>query len=445
MENIAQVADGLDEAGVWRHRKKDGTLIEVEITSHTLLLDGRSAEVVLATDVTERRRTEEALRRAQKMESLGLLAGGIAHDFNNLLVAILGQTSLALSLLSADNPARAPIEKAVAASRRASDLTRQLLAYSGRGQFEYRPIDLNRLIQENLHLFEVAVPKNVTLRSELAETLPLIVGDGGQLQQVIMNVIINAAEAIGEKSGEVMVRTRALRLAGEGTVKWQVDDERLSPGDYVLLTVEDNGLGMDAETLSKIFDPFFSTKFAGRGLGLAAVLGIVHGHGGGLKVISTPDVGTTFEIVLPGRTVEASEPLVQEAQQEVDMTQQLVLVIDDEEPVRDAVTDILDLEGLSVLTASDGQAGIDLYRQRQADIGLILLDLSMPGLNGEETLRELRQINARARVLLSSGYSHNEVAARFADQSDVGFIQKPYDAEQLVLEVKRYLARPAAR
>lgn len=441
-ENVAQVTGGLDRAGVWRHRKKDGTLIEVEITSHTLELDGRPAEVVLATDVTERRRTEEALHRAQKMESLGLLAGGIAHDFNNLLVAMLGQTSLALSQLNTNDPARAPIEKAVAAARRAADLTRQLLAYSGRGQFERRPIDLNRLIQENLHLFEVAVPKHVALRSDLVSPLPVIVGDAGQLQQVIMNMIINAAEAIGDKPGEVIVRTRVRALTSEAAAAWQIGDEALPAGDYVLLLVEDNGQGMDAATLSRIFDPFFSTKFTGRGLGLAAVLGIVRGHGGGLKVTSTPQLGTLFEIIFPGGTAEVLAPVISPAPQEVNMAQQLVLVIDDEAPVRDAVTDILELEGVSVLTAPDGQAGIALYRQWQTGIGLIMLDLSMPGLNGEETLRELRLVNPQVRVLLSSGYSRDEVAPRFAGQGAVGFIQKPYDAAQLVREVKRYLTQP---
>ncbi|HTP09499.1 MAG TPA: GAF domain-containing protein, partial [Anaerolineae bacterium] len=401
----------------------------------------RNGAIGVVVDITERERTEEALRRAQKMESLGLLAGGIAHDFNNLLVAILGQTSLALAQLSVDHPAHAPIEKAVAASRRAADLTRQLLAYSGRGQFERRPIDLNHLIQENLHFFEVAVPKHVALRSDLAVPLPLIVGDAGQLQQVIMNMIINAAEAIGENNGEVIVRTRVQYLTSEALVAWQIGDEKLASGDYVLLSIEDNGQGMDAETLARIFDPFFSTKFTGRGLGLAAVLGIVRGHGGGLKVDSAPNVGTTFEIVLPGGMVERLEPETPPTLQEADMVQQVVLVIDDEEPVRDAVTDILDLEGLPVLTASDGQTGIGLYREHQGEIGLILLDLSMPGLNGEETFHELRKIDAHVRVLLSSGYSQDEVAARFTGQSEVGFIQKPYDAEQLVKEVKRYLAQ----
>jgi two-component system cell cycle sensor histidine kinase/response regulator CckA len=197
---------------------------------------------------------------------------------------------------------------------------------------------------------------------------------------------------------------------------------------------------MSQETASKIFDPFFSTKFTGRGLGLAAVLGIVRGHDGGLRVESELNVGTTFELVFPGADVAAPETLAPEVVQEAHMLQQLILVIDDEEPVRSAVTDILDLEGLAVLSAPDGQTGLDLYRARQADIVLIILDLSMPGLTGEETFQELRQINPQVRIMLSSGYSHDEVAARFAGQREVAFIQKPYDAMQLVTEVKRQLA-----
>jgi CheY-like chemotaxis protein len=259
-----------------------------------------------------------------------------------------------------------------------------------------------------------------------------------------MNMIINAAEAIGSRAGRVLVSTQLQRLTDENAAWWQIGDSALLPGEYVLLKIEDNGQGMDAATLSRIFDPFFSTKFTGRGLGLAAVLGIVRGHGGGLKVSSAPNVGTLFEIVLPSWTAEAEELIVPEKFQEVNMTQRLILVIDDEEPVRDAVADILELEELPVLTAPDGYTGIELYRQRQADIGLILLDLSMPGLNGEETFRELRQIDPHVRVLLSSGYSQDEVAARFAGQSEVGFIQKPYDSEQLVREVRRHLAQPPA-
>jgi CheY-like chemotaxis protein len=355
---------------------------------------------------------------------------------------MLGQTSLALGQLPTGSPARQPIEKAVSAARRAADLTRQLLAYSGRGQFERRPIHLNHLIQENLHLFEVAVPKNVVLRSELTDPLPSIMGDAGQIQQVVMNLIINAAEAIGEQPGQVVVRTRPYLLTPDKAALWQLAEGDLASSPYVLLEVEDNGCGMSQETASRIFDPFFSTKFTGRGLGLAAVLGIVRGHDGGLRVESELNAGTTFELVFPGADIAAPEMLAQEVAQEANMLQHWILVIDDEEPVRSAVTDILELEGLAVLSAPDGQIGIDLYSARQADIDLIMLDLSMPGLTGEETFRELRQINPQVHIMLSSGYSHDEVISRFAGQHEVAFIQKPYDASQLVAEVKRQLALP---
>ena len=438
-DNVAHVTSGVDEAGHWRHRKKDGSLIEVDITSHTLTLNGRLAEVVLVTDVTERRRTEEALRRAQKMESLGLLAGGIAHDFNNLLVAMLGQTSLAQAKLAPQHEARPHIEKAINAAQRAATLTRQLLAYSGKTQFDWHPFNLNTLIQENLHLFEVTVPKTVELRSQLSPALPLIEGDQGQVQQVIMNLIINAAEAIGERPGWVMVRTKVSDLTDADLAAWRIGEENLTPGRYVMLEVEDNGSGMEPETLSKIFDPFFTTKFTGRGLGLAAVLGIVRGHKGGLQVKSTQQVGTQFQIVFPVGAVAVTTAELPKPLQELALIRHAVLVIDDEAPVRDAVTDILALEDIPVMIAPDGQTGIDLYRQHQAEVRLVILDLSMPGLSGEETLRELRKINAQVPVLLSSGYSQDEVTQRFAGQAELGFIQKPYEIDRLIDEVKRRL------
>ena len=298
---------------------------------------------------------------------------------------------------------------------------------------------MNTLIQENLHLFEVAVPKQVELRSELSADLSLLEGDPGQVQQVIMNLIINAAEALEGRPGQVVVRTRVCDLAEAELAAWQIDDVALTPGRFVMLEVEDNGCGMTGETLSKIFDPFFTTKFTGRGLGLAAVLGIVRGHKGGLQVQSMLAIGTRFQLIFPATGLEISSAPSAEPVQEIDMTQHTVLVIDDEAPVRDAVTDILALENVPVIAAPDGQTGIELYRARRNDIRLIILDLSMPGLSGEETFRELRQINAQVAVLLSSGYSQDEVVQRFAGQSAVGFIQKPYEINTLIAEVRRHL------
>ncbi len=393
----------------------------------------------IGEDVTGRRNAEEALRQAQKMESLGILAGGVAHDFNNLLVAMIGQTSLAQAKLSPESPAYAHIQKAVKAAERASDLTRQMLAYSGRGQFEKRPIHLNTLIHENLHLFEVAVPKNVQLRSDLAEPLPLIDGDVGQMQQVLMNLIINAAEAIGERPGTVSVSTSTCVIDAEDDRLWRYTGEPLQPGPYVILGVRDNGSGMDGETLSKIFDPFFTTKFTGRGLGLAAALGIVRGHQGGLHVESAPGRGTSFQLYFPASDAAEGKPAGPSDDASTAVSRVVTLVIDDEAPVREAVTDILEMEGLTVIAAATGAEGIELYRKRARGIGLVLLDLSMPGLSGEETFKQLRQIDPEVRVILSSGYSQAEAFERFAGEGLLGFIQKPYDADTLIREVRRHL------
>jgi PAS domain S-box-containing protein len=445
----AQFADILGRAGQafraqYRFRHRDGSWRWIEgVGSNMLAEPSVRAIVVNARDVTERVEAEESLRQAQKMESLGILAGGVAHDFNNLLVALLGQTSLALAQLPLESPARTHVEKAVKAAERAADLTRQMLAYSGRGQFEMRFVNLNTLIRENLHLFEVAVPKNVQLRSELAEALPLIEADVGQMQQVVMNLIINAAEAIGERPGAVVVSTDAIEVSAGDDRLWRFTGEPPTPGRYVMLEVRDNGSGMDAETLSRIFDPFFTTKFTGRGLGLAAVLGIVRGHKAGLQVTSEPGQGTAFRLAFPALDGPQQGRLKDEDKTERGAFSPhpppVILVIDDEEPVREAVTDILEMEGLQVLSAANGAAGIDLYRERRADVRLVLLDLSMPGMNGEQAFHELRRIDPSAHVILSSGYSQLEATQRFVGLGLAGFIQKPYDAATLIEAIRRHL------
>lgn len=441
------LSDGRPFHLIYRLRHRSGDWRWVEEWGTSVYLDGPRWDFLegFISDITDRRQAEEALRQAQKMESLGILAGGIAHDFNNLLVAILGQTSLALSHLPA-NPlaARESVEKAVKAAERAADLTRQLLAYSGRGQFAIRALQLNDLIRENLELFEVSLPKTVQLHTSLAADLPLIEADAGQMQQIIMNLILNAAEAIGQRPGAITVQTGVQAVDETHTYLWQYTHEPLSPGSYVLLQVEDDGSGMDDATLTSIFDPFFTTKFTGRGLGLAAVLGIVRGHHGGLHVSSEAGRGTSFQLIFPIREIAAETSVAKLGPPalpapEPPPTHRRVLIIDDEEPVREAISDILGMEGLPVLTAADGAAGLALYRQWQAEVGLILLDLSMPGLSGEETFHELRDINPNVRVVLSSGYSQTEAARRFINQPVAGFLQKPYDVEALIAEVWRHL------
>jgi two-component system, cell cycle sensor histidine kinase and response regulator CckA len=290
------------EGHTFEEHVTSGALARTLLTTKTPYRDASGTIIGIigiCRDITEHKQSEEAMRRTQKLESLGLLAGGVAHDFNNLLVAILGQTSLGLSRLPADSPSRANLEKAVRAAERAADLTRQMLAYSGRGHFQVTTVDLNALILDNLHLFEVAVPKNVRLRSELEPTLPWIDADVGQIQQVVMNLITNAAEAIGESPGTVKVTTGIRAVGSRDEALWRHTGEPLSPGTYVTLEVQDDGQGMSPAVRERIFDPFFTTKFTGRGLGLAAVLGIVRGHKGGLQVDSEVGMGTLFRLVFP--------------------------------------------------------------------------------------------------------------------------------------------------
>lgn len=398
----------------------------------------------IATDITERERAEEALRQAQKLESLGVLAGGIAHDFNNLLVAMMAQNSVAMAKLDEKHTAYGNIDKAFRAAERAAELTRQMLAYAGRGRFDMGQIQLNELIAENLNFLRVSIAKNVVLRSEFSEDLPVVYGDSGQLQQVVMNLIINAADAIGEKSGEVLVTTQLTDIPKQPNIEyWRNVTPDLEAGEYVTVEVKDTGSGMDYETISRIFDPFFSTKENGRGLGLAAVLGIVRSHGGDLWVHSEVGVGTTFCLLLPQLEAEALDEKKGTGELLLPPSANghgsLVLVIDDEEPVLEAVTDILALDGIEVMTASGGEVGLGIYRENKAEIKLVLLDLSMPGMNGEETFQALREFDPTVRVVLSSGYDEREAKGRFADTGLADFLQKPYDIDALTKKVRQYL------
>jgi PAS domain S-box-containing protein len=410
---------------------------EVLISAEVIELGGRRCILALCHDITERRRADEALLVAQKMESLGVLAGGVAHDFNNLLAVILGHNALALGKLPEGSAARVHVQKAVAATERAAGLTRQMLAYSGRGHFEIRAIDLNALVRENMSLLAAALPKHVSTEHRLPDGLPLIAADPSQMQQVVMNLMLNGAEAIVGRAGTVKVSTRARQLAEGAHEVVQPTGEPLAPGPYVELRVEDDGAGMSEDALPRIFEPFFTTKTTGRGLGLAAVQGIVRGHRGGIKVESTPGRGTTFTLLFPAsadKEIERAAPAPEAAAGEG-----LVLVVDDEPAVLETIASILDQAGVPWAAASDGEAAVRLFRERAAHIQLVLLDLSMPGLSGEETFEALRVIDPKVRVLLSSGYSEAEATRRFVGRGLAGFLQKPYRPGALVEAVRRAL------
>jgi len=413
-------------------RKRDGEKITCE-WHNTVLPDaagGVQGVVTLVRDVSERERLEAQLRQSQKLESLGVLAGGVAHDFNNLLVGILGNASLAQERLPAESPLQPLLERVVNAGRRATDLTKRMLAYAGRATCDVQIMDLNNLVQEMAEFAVAAVPKNVDLHINTAAGLPLVRADSGQIQQVIMNLLINAAEAIGEQGGKVSVATWAEELSAE-RVASEFADQQPVPGLYVCLEVSDTGCGMSKETLSRIFDPFFSTKFAGRGLGLSAILGIVRAHRGAITVRSEPGVGTVFRVLLPAIAAKAERAIAERRRAGLPRGS-TVLVIDDEEEIRDVVDAVLSSRGLRVLTAEDGQRGLEVFQAHADEIDAVLLDMNMPGMHGEAVFRGLLAIRPDVKVIVSTGYSEQEAALHFADAPLAGFVHKPYTASALV-------------
>jgi len=426
----------------YRVRHKDGSWRWVEAVTKNLLADRVIGGIVVNyRDVTERKRLEEQLRQTQKLESIGVLAGGVAHDFNNLLTGVLGNATLALDTLSPMHPSRPYLEDVMQAAESAAHLTRQLLAYSGKGRFIVQPVDLSSLTRELTTLVRTSIPRTVQLRLELAPDLPAVEGDPGQLQQLVMNLVINGAEAIGEgRNGSVLVAT-GVQSIDEEFIRNAFAAAEILPGRYVSLEVQDTGGGMDQETQSKIFDPFFTTKFSGRGLGLSAVLGIVRGHKGAIKVYSTPGQGTTFKVLFPAGEHAAAKALPASARTDLRGTG-TILVADDEDIVRRTANSALERQGYRVLLATNGQEAVDLFRERGSEVALVLLDLTMPVLGGEQVLRELRRIRPAVKILLSSGFNEVEAIHRFAGKGLSGFIQKPYTATQLAEKVKTVLEQP---
>ncbi len=386
---------------------------------------------------TERRELQAQILRAQKLESLGVLAGGVAHDFNNLLTAILGHASLALEKLPPESPFHYELQQIETASLRAAELTSQMLAYSGRGKFIIEPIDLSDLVRETGRLLATVVSKHVLLKYELGEDLSLVEGDSSQLRQVVMNLITNASEAIGDNSGVIRIRTRAMEVDGNYLSRTYVDDG-LPAGVYTFIEVSDTGGGIDGETRRRLFDPFFTTKFAGRGLGLASVFGIVRGHKGAIDIQSEPGSGTTFTVLFPSKhelevhqadVLQGSEPRVTGT----------VLVVDDEEGVRFVSQRILEQCGFAVLSAKDGHEALDLFSKHQNEISVVLLDLTMPGMDGEDVFRMINQLSPKTPVVLSSGYNEQELNARFSEHGFAGFLQKPYQAQGLIAKLDSVL------
>jgi two-component system, cell cycle sensor histidine kinase and response regulator CckA len=389
--------------------------------------------------------SEAQSRHVQKLESIGVLAGGIAHDFNNLLHVVLGNADIAMSQLPAGAPARGPLEEVVRATLRAADLTRQLLAYSGKGAFVIRHLDLSKEVRDMATLLRMAISRQAVLEWELAKDLPAIRADATQIRQIVMNLITNASDALGDAGGTIRLRTGVLSPE-------EFDQDRFAPpphaggagvsgeGPYVFLEVTDTGAGMTPDTLARIFDPFFSTKFTGRGLGLAAVMGIVRAHRGLIRIRTEPDQGTSFRVLFPpgiGRAPHMEEPAAGQRDWQGSGT---VLVVDDEEGVREVAERVLQDTGFDTISAADGRQAIEIMERIGGRITGVLLDLSMPRMGGQETLMRLRAQYPDLPVIMMSGYTEQVVAEQIggSDSGNTGFIQKPFLAEDLVALFRRF-------
>lgn len=392
--------------------------------------------VAVIRDITERKRLDEKVRQTAKLESLGVLAGGIAHDFNNLLTGIMGNVSLAVEMVDENGPAKAVLHDAIEASERAAHLTRQILAYAGKGRFVVEPLDISTLVRQISLLVKSSIPGNVAVRLDLEPSLPLVEADAAQLHQLVMNLVINGAEAVPQdRQGTVLVMTRAQDVDAE-YIRETFEGNDIEPGKYVAVSVHDNGSGMDEATLAKIFDPFFTTKFTGRGLGLAAALGIVRGHKGSLKVFSAPGQGTTFKVLFPATTAAGKIPTPKVMQRDL-AGNGIVLVVDDEAVVRKIAAASLKRYGYVTVTADNGREGVDLFRASHNELTMVLLDLTMPVMDGEEALRQIRAIDPEIPVVLSSGFKESEAVRRFDGKGLAGFIQKPYTASALAEKVRK--------
>jgi len=427
----------IDSGGNVRHVRTSGRLIYE---------DGKVAGISgIMIDVTERHRIEDERRRlemqlqhTQKLESLGVLAGGIAHDFNNILTGILGNAELALMKIGPDSPVWNNLKEIQKGSFSAAELCRQMLAYSGKGRFELAPIDLREAMKEITQLLEVSISKKIAIRFELPERMPLIYGDPVQVRQIIMNLVINASEAIGDETGAIMIAAGSTPMS-RADLKGTYLDDNLPEGEYAYLDVTDTGVGMDRETVARIFEPFFTTKFTGRGLGLAAVLGIVRGHRGAIRISSEPGKGTSFTVFFPALHGSGAR---EEEKKEPSGTWHgsgTVLLVDDEETVLSVGRRMLELLGFSVLTASNGIEALSVFREHGASIACVILDLTMPMMNGVETFRELKQVRPDIKVIISSGYSEYEISERFAGNTVSGFVQKPYHFEEFAAKLREVL------
>ncbi|MGZ8429162.1 MAG: hybrid sensor histidine kinase/response regulator [Candidatus Deferrimicrobiaceae bacterium] len=432
-----------------RFRKKDGGFAEVETVSSAVPGSPGEAPRVLriSRDITQRNAMESRLFESQKMETIGMLAGGVAHEFNNLLLGITGTAEMLSLLLAGNQEAAGYLAIIDRMGSRAAELTRQLLAYSGQGKHRPELLSINRIVEEQIPVLRTALPPSVEVALELAREVPPVLADVLQMKQVIMSLCLNAAEAMPD-GGVLTLRTRTEENPPDGPSRGGSGGNRAErtvgsggffpgAGTRTVLEVSDTGSGMDAETVSRIFEPFFSTKFIGRGLGLAAVRGIVEGHEGSIRVTSEAGKGTTFALSFPAVAGEA--PAAERRETFPVCGTGTILVADDEEDVRAMVRAMLESFGYRVLEARDGKEAVDLYRERNGQINLVLLDMMMPRMTGEQAFAEMRRISPSARAVLASGYDDRGRIAEVLASGFSGFLQKPFRRRELGQKVSEAL------
>ncbi|MFQ5799215.1 MAG: response regulator, partial [Bacteroidota bacterium] len=420
--------------------RKDGSVIDVSVST-TIVFDHEARPrftVTVARDITEKKKMEQKIRQAQKIDSIGGLAGGVAHDFNNILSSILGSASIMRRRMSPKGKWYKYVDMIEAASRRGAALTRQLLTFARRDHVRVRPVDVHSILDETLRLFERSVSKSIAVKKAYAEDLAIMNGDEGQLQQAFLNLFINARDAMPE-GGTLTVETNYADLH-EGTASLY---EQGKSGTYLKVVIGDTGIGMERRVLQRIFEPFFTTKDSGKGtgLGLSVVYGVVHGHGGFIHVESKEGVGTTFVLFLPRLTSEKRirrEP----RQQKLRGGAETILLVDDEPPVCEIASDMLMGLGYKVIVAEDGEKALSLYRQQKSMIGLVILDIDMPQMDGHETLQRLHQSEPNVPVLISSGYGCGGLGIDAFNGKIEGFLQKPYQIEDIAKVVREVLDRP---
>ena len=429
--------------------KKDGSSFTGSLLSSPVRIEGIPAFLVSLEDATERVRQDEEhynlktqLEHAQRLESLGVLAGGIAHDFNNLLAAISGNAELAMGKADPDSPLHSYIENIVGTCDHAAELCKQMLAYAGKGSYELEVLNLNEMVKSMGKLIRASVGSNISLKMKLDSQLPGIEGDMAQIQQLVLNFIVNSADAIGKESGEIKVST-GYKHIDRKVLDRMYNGSELAEGEFVAIEIRDNGCGIDPEMQTKIFDPFFTTKETGSGLGLSAVLGIVCGHKGAIQLFSEPGKGTAFRVYLPATNQAVKEKMVTTMEVEAWQGDGRVLVVDDDLRVRSVACSFIEMLNFEVITADDGKEGLEQFGKHHHDLVAVLLDMTMPVLGGVEAMAGMRQINPNVPIILVSGYSEVEAGTLVSGDRPEAFLQKPFKAKELKTALYEVMHKPA--